>query len=75
VQEADHSIAMEPFAIVGMAFRMPQEATNEDAFWDVLAHGRNLMTEWPESRVAVDAFHNVSGKANTVRLAPCYHVP
>ncbi|KAH7413553.1 hypothetical protein DE146DRAFT_626698 [Phaeosphaeria sp. MPI-PUGE-AT-0046c] len=57
---------MEPFAIVGMAFRMPQEATDEDAFWNVLAHGKNLMTEWPESRVAVDAFYDDSGKANTL---------
>lgn len=48
---------MEPVAIVGLSFRMPQEAVDEDSFWSVLEARKNLMTEWPKDRVNIDSFY------------------
>lgn len=49
---------MEPIAIVGLAFQMPQEAQNETGLWEIIESGRNVMTEWPSDRVTVDEFHD-----------------
>lgn len=50
--------AMEPIAIIGLSFKLPQNAEDESTFWEILENGRNVMTEWPESRVNVDAFYD-----------------
>lgn len=58
---------MEPIAIVGVSFKMPQEAVDEAAFWKVLTARKNLMTEWPRTRADVDSFlENGSKRPNTV---------
>ncbi|KAG4264811.1 hypothetical protein FPRO03_00095 [Fusarium proliferatum] len=49
---------MSDIAIVGYSFKLPQGVEDDDAFWDVLANRRNLMTDWPESRVKTDSFAN-----------------
>ncbi|KAF4335671.1 polyketide synthase [Fusarium beomiforme] len=43
-------------AIVGYSFKLPQGVEEDEAFWDVLQHQRNLMTDWPEGRVKRDSF-------------------
>lgn len=62
---------MEPFAIVGVSFRMPQEAVDEESFWNVLAAKKNLMTEWPKERVKIDSFYEGEreNKYNKVRFS------
>jgi len=52
----------EPFAIVGISFKGPQEAIGEDGLWDVLQARKNLMTEWPEERTTVDTFYDGGSK-------------
>ncbi|KAL7762705.1 hypothetical protein ACKLNR_009240 [Fusarium oxysporum f. sp. zingiberi] len=47
---------MSDIAIVGHSFKLPQGVEDDDAFWDVLENRRNLMTDWPESRVKTDSF-------------------
>jgi len=47
---------MEPVAIVGLAFKLPQGVETEDRFWEILEQGKSLTTEWPKSRVNVEAF-------------------
>ncbi|KAH8689590.1 hypothetical protein BGW36DRAFT_330426 [Talaromyces proteolyticus] len=47
---------VEDIAIVGYSFKLPQNINDNDSFWEVLQTGRNLRTEWPESRMNVDAF-------------------
>lgn len=61
----------EPFAIVGVSFKLPQDAVDETSLWEVLKSGKNLMTAWPEDRVKVDSFNNggESGKPNNVCLS------
>jgi acyl transferase domain-containing protein len=45
----------EPIAIIGMSGRYPG-AENLDAFWDNLAHGRDLISEVPPDRWPLDGF-------------------
>jgi acyl transferase domain-containing protein len=51
-------MACNDVAIVGFAFRLPGGVEDEDALWSVLQNRRNLMTEWPESRLNVDSFYD-----------------
>lgn len=61
---------MEPVAIVGVSFRMPQEAVDEESFWSVLEASKNLMTEWPKDRVNIDSFYEARNekKQNKVSI-------
>ena len=60
---------MEPIAIVGLSFKLPQEAEDEAGFWSILENGKNVMTEWPKGRGNVDAFYTQdTSKDNTVSL-------
>ncbi|KND87187.1 Lovastatin diketide synthase LovF [Tolypocladium ophioglossoides CBS 100239] len=48
----------EPIAIVGLAFEFPQDATSEESFWQMLCEGRSASTEFPRSRLNIDAFYH-----------------
>ncbi|KAI1459907.1 hypothetical protein F4805DRAFT_35615 [Annulohypoxylon moriforme] len=52
-------------AIVGFAFKLPQDVNDVSSFWEVLENRRNLMTEWPESRINNGSFE--SSKEGNVR--------
>ncbi len=47
-----------PIAVVGLAFEFPQGATSEDGFWEMLCQGRSASTDFPQDRLAVDAFYH-----------------
>ncbi|KAF2964726.1 hypothetical protein GQX73_g8837 [Xylaria multiplex] len=49
---------MEAIAIVGLSFRLPQGILDEDGLWDVLREGKNLSSEWPSNRLAINAHHD-----------------
>ena len=51
----------EPIAIVGMACRFPQDGENTEKFWDMLLRGRSASTEFPESRLNIDAHYHPDG--------------
>ena len=53
---------LEPVAIVGLAFRFPQGAVDEDSFWEKLMNKECTSTEFPKDRLNVNAFHNPSPK-------------
>lgn len=55
---------MEPIAIIGFSFRLPQGAEDEASFWEMLENGRNVMTEWPKSRANIGALYNGQPRAN-----------
>ncbi|MER7009507.1 type I polyketide synthase, partial [Dactylosporangium sp. NPDC000555] len=40
----------EPIAIVGIGCRFPGDVHGPDAFWQLLAEGREAITDWPEDR-------------------------
>ena len=67
-EDVDNEILFEPIAVVGMAFKFPQEATTEKGFWAILQGKRNVMTEWPKDRINIDAFYHPDGnRKDTVR--------
>ncbi|TGJ87999.1 hypothetical protein E0Z10_g779 [Xylaria hypoxylon] len=45
-------------AIIGVSFKMPQEAVNEASLWEILEKKKNVMTEWPTSRVNLESFYD-----------------
>ncbi|KAI0437439.1 hypothetical protein F4803DRAFT_538775 [Xylaria telfairii] len=47
---------MEPLAITGFAFNLPQGASDDAALWNVLELGKNLSSEWPANRGSAEAF-------------------
>ena len=60
---------MEPIAIIGLAFRLPDGVEDVSSFWDMLEHGRNVMREWPENRANIGTFYKPgSGLKNTAGL-------
>jgi acyl transferase domain-containing protein len=61
---------MEPIAIIGLSFKLPQGADDESELWSLLQNGRNVMTEWPKERLNIDGFFDPDGsKANKVPVA------
>ncbi|KAL3473119.1 polyketide synthase [Aspergillus californicus] len=51
----------EPIAICGIACRLPGEATNPRAFWDLLSTGRTAQCKAPSSRFNVESFYHPKG--------------
>ncbi|KAI9035669.1 ketoacyl-synt-domain-containing protein [Aspergillus affinis] len=54
----------QPIAIVGMACRLPGDATNTSKLWDLLSEGRNTWSHLPESRFQEKAFFHPDSKKN-----------
>ncbi|KAF2971310.1 hypothetical protein GQX73_g2264 [Xylaria multiplex] len=52
--------SMEDIAIVGVAFKLPQDAVDEVGLWHILEQRRNVMTEWPASRLNIDSFFDAN---------------
>ncbi|KZF20978.1 hypothetical protein L228DRAFT_284065 [Xylona heveae TC161] len=51
-----------PIAIVGMACRLPGEATNPDKLWDLCAKKEAAWSEVPKDRMNIDAFYHPDGE-------------
>ncbi len=45
-------------AIVGVSFKMPQDAVNEASLWKILEKKESVMTEWPTSRANLESFYD-----------------
>lgn len=56
--QRDRQGTFEPLAIVGLSLKFPEDATTPDGFFQMLLDRRCVMSEWPEDRVNVEAFHN-----------------
>jgi acyl transferase domain-containing protein len=54
----------EPIAIIGMACRFPGGVANPRAYWELLANGRNAITEIPRDRWDVDALYSPDPQAS-----------
>lgn len=65
----DDAGSCEPFAIIGVSLKLPDEAVDESSLWEVLEAGKNLRRDWPEDRIAWDSFADGAqdGVPNTVR--------
>ncbi|KAI1384387.1 ketoacyl-synt-domain-containing protein [Hypoxylon trugodes] len=47
--------ASNDIAIVGFAYKLPQDIEDDSAFWETLEGARNLSSGWPENRMRSDA--------------------
>ena len=47
--------ASDDIAVVGLAYKLPNDVEDDAAFWDVLQGAKNLSGAWPEDRVKADA--------------------
>jgi|LGOV01.1.fsa_nt_gb acyl transferase domain-containing protein len=53
----------EAIAIIGMGCRFPGNADNPDAFWDLLLHGKDAVTEVPVGRWDIDRLNDTETEA------------
>ncbi|KAI0804310.1 hypothetical protein GGR55DRAFT_691161 [Xylaria sp. FL0064] len=44
-------------AVVGFSLKLPGGVDTVASFWEALERGKNLLTEWPASRINGNAFH------------------
>ncbi|KAI0025053.1 hypothetical protein F4780DRAFT_768373 [Xylariomycetidae sp. FL0641] len=44
-------------AIVGLSFKLPEDAVDDLSFWSSLEERKNFMKEWPETRINLEAFY------------------
>jgi len=58
---------VEPIAIVGFALQFPQDATSEEAFWNMLLERRAALSEVPKDRWNINAFHKPGNKSGTMK--------
>lgn len=67
-----HIAMNDDIAIVGFSFKLPQGVEDVASFWDVLANRKNLMTNWPESRINVGSISsNVYNKVGPRHSPAC----
>ncbi|KAG6354546.1 hypothetical protein INS49_004563 [Diaporthe citri] len=52
----------EPLAIVGLSFKLPQDAVDEKSFWEIMVQRRSLLTDWPSDRACLDGFYKEGPK-------------
>ncbi|OBT66706.1 Type I Iterative Polyketide synthase (PKS) [Pseudogymnoascus sp. 23342-1-I1] len=50
--------AVMPIAIIGVGGRFPGDAENPQKLWDMIAEGRNALSDVPKDRFNVDAFYH-----------------
>ncbi|KAK7967304.1 Type I Iterative PKS [Apiospora aurea] len=47
---------MEPVAIIGFSFRLPQGTLDEERLWEVMQNRENLTSDWPADRLNIQSF-------------------
>ncbi|KAI0391387.1 hypothetical protein F5Y17DRAFT_460850 [Xylariaceae sp. FL0594] len=54
--------SVDVIAIVGVSFELPGDTRDEERFWQILEEKRNMMTEWPASRMDTDTFYHAGSQ-------------
>ena len=75
----------EPLAIVGLSFKLPQDAVDEHSFWEIMEKRKDMSTDWPTERACLNGFYKDGLKepnmvcycptATTVRIDPIVLTP
>ncbi|KAL3473816.1 hypothetical protein BJX99DRAFT_260932 [Aspergillus californicus] len=50
----------EPLAIVGVAFKLPQDTIDATSFWDIMEKRKNMSADWPTHRLPSRRIHAVN---------------
>jgi acyl transferase domain-containing protein len=53
--------SVEPIAVVGFGFKLPQDITDAESMWKLLIERRSTMTEIPKNRWNIDGFYKEHG--------------
>ncbi|GAW26209.1 putative polyketide synthase [Rosellinia necatrix] len=62
-------------AVIGFSFKLPEGADTSSSLWETLEKGRNLVTDWPASRIIRNAFHSEElAKRNKLRSDGGYFI-
>ncbi|KAH9885669.1 hypothetical protein F4778DRAFT_798830 [Xylariomycetidae sp. FL2044] len=54
---------MEAQAVIGFAFKLPQGLVDDDSLWETLQSRRNVSTNWPDDRAAIESFYSDEARA------------
>jgi hypothetical protein len=49
--------ALEPIAVIGLAFQFPGGANTDDKLWKLMMERRCVSTEFPKDRFNIDLYH------------------
>ena len=55
---------LEPIAVVGLALKFPQDATDPTSFWRMMMDKNSARSGIPPERFNIDAFHSAEGNKN-----------
>ncbi|MEO8696545.1 MAG: SDR family NAD(P)-dependent oxidoreductase, partial [Acidimicrobiales bacterium] len=58
LEQAETNRSPQPIAIVGIGCRFPGGVTDAESYWDLLAEGRDAISEVPSDRWDADAFYD-----------------
>ena len=62
---------IEPVAIVGFSFKLPQDAISTDSFWELMMEKRSTATDFPKDRLSASAiYHPDPNRRGTVSIFP-----
>lgn len=74
--ETCQSDEVEPIAIIGLSITFPQNIKSLDSLWETLAEKKSAMTEFPKSRLNLDAFYDPdTERVNGVRFLSEFSTP
>ena len=54
----------EAVAVIGFALKFPGDADSPASFWSMLEDGKSAMSDWPEDRLTMEAFHHRDSTAS-----------
>ncbi|KAK2742657.1 Type I Iterative PKS [Onygenales sp. PD_40] len=49
---------LEPIAVIGLAFRLPDDAVSSESFWRIMMEKRCCSRKIPEDRMSIDTFYH-----------------
>lgn len=60
---------IEPVAIVGFSFKLPQDASSTESFWKMLLEQKSTATDFPKDRLSSSAsYHPDPNRRGTVNI-------
>lgn len=55
---------MEPIAVIGLSFRLPEGLRSTASLWKYVLEGSSAVPQWPQERLNGAAYHTAKGDGN-----------